>query len=177
MNKQGERLLSMVNDIRGCIVNGRITPMLDDFTSIAAHKGVAVVNYFVTRQCDLATIDKLEVISPMTLVEKKGIQSLIGDNCRIPDHSLVRCVTELSLAVTENLCSNTLGSKSYRRSKVIQKPGDGYMNSAVAEKLLPIMLNNLAEDVKTQQELDECYDRLTSFIIDEAMLSKPKMQR
>ena len=55
MNRQGEKLLTFVNDMRGCIINGRINPQSDNYTSTASHKGNAVVDYVVVHQHDWQT--------------------------------------------------------------------------------------------------------------------------
>ena len=66
-NKRGDRLLTFIKDIKGCIVNGRITPENDDFTSVTSHKGRAVVDYCLTRQSDLNSITNMQVISSLEL--------------------------------------------------------------------------------------------------------------
>ena len=38
-NAQGEKLLTFINDARCCVLNGRICENLDDYTSVASHKG------------------------------------------------------------------------------------------------------------------------------------------
>lgn len=55
-NPQGEKLVSFVNDIKGCVVNGRMEPNRDDYTSVASHKGLAVVDYFICRQDDFKSL-------------------------------------------------------------------------------------------------------------------------
>ena len=47
-NSQGEKLLILVNGIKGCIVNGRVQPAFDGFTSVTSHRGTAVVDYVLT---------------------------------------------------------------------------------------------------------------------------------
>ena len=78
-NSQGDQLITMINDVKGCVLNGRVTPEYDDFTSIASHKGRAVVDYFITRQCDIEAMKSLEVHSMTNLIDKLNIQSLLGE--------------------------------------------------------------------------------------------------
>ena len=46
-NARGDKVLTFVKDIKGCIVNGRITHENDGFTSVTYHKGNTVVDYFI----------------------------------------------------------------------------------------------------------------------------------
>ena len=130
-NIQGDRLLTFVNNIKGCVLNGRISPEYDDYTSIASHKGSAVVDYFISRQADISSMQQLHVHTMVELIEELGVKDLISNRSSIPDHSLLCLDIETSLTVTEQLHGNTLGSKSVR-TKVLRKTGENYMKSDTA---------------------------------------------
>ena len=85
MNAQGTKLLNFVSDIRGCIVNGRIDCSKNDYTSITTHKGLAVVDYHITRLEDLNTITSMAVVSCIELLSGLNKQHLISHNSRLPD--------------------------------------------------------------------------------------------
>ena len=176
-NKQGDRLLTFVQDIKGCLVNGRITPESDDFTSCASHKGLAVVDYFITRQSDLATMTKMTVAGMSKLVEQADLEHLLSDRAHMPDHSLLTLSVELSLAVTERLCENTLGSKTVKKGKIFRTVGDEYMESGMAVRLLNNMLVELASMNKQQEDMDLCYDGLVNFLLDQAAYSVKNRMR
>ena len=61
-----------------------MTPEYYYYTSVANHKGLAVVDYFITRQSDFHSITKLEVRSPMEVIESENIAELIMNNSRPP---------------------------------------------------------------------------------------------
>ena len=88
-NQKGEKLIIFINDIKGCIVTGRVTPEHDGFMSVTAHKGRAVVDYHIVRQTDLKMVREMEVRSVVEVVDDLGIQSLVTDICRVPDHNLL----------------------------------------------------------------------------------------
>ena len=127
-NNQGNRLLSFVSDINRAIVNGRITPECDDFTSMTSYKGKSVVDYHITRLSDLDFIQKMEVKSCIELVAKMGCEQLLTDRCHVPDHNLLSMTVELSNLVVEQMLDQNLGSKVWNR-KIIRNPGESYMKS------------------------------------------------
>ena len=169
--------LTMVKDIKACIVNLRITPELDDFTSIASHKGKAVVDYFITRQGDLPTMKQMEVKSSIKMIDARGLQSLLSDQCHLPNHSMLTLTIEMSGTVSENLYGNTLGSKELWKIKIIRKPEDSYMDSETALRMIPTMLCNLKDQLILEEDLNSCYDKLVNFIIEEAERSVPTNRR
>ena len=133
----------MINEIRGCVLNGRVTPEHDGFTSVTSHKGSAVVDYFLSRQADVNAMTKLKVVSAIEVIDQLELIGLVSDTSRIPDHSLLQLNVEMSTAVRERLCGNTLGSKSISRKRLIRKPGMSYMDNSTALRLLPSLLEEL----------------------------------
>ena len=171
-NSQGDKLLTFINGIRGCILNGRIMPERDDFTLITSYRGRAVVDYFIVRQSDLQSITKFEVLNCVTLVTEIRWESLVSDVSQVPDHSLISTKIESSSVVLENLVSDrNLRYKSVQRQKVHRKPGESYMNGETALRLLPILLDEIEECSVNQDGINLCYTNLTNFIFDEVELS------
>ena len=99
VNTQGKKLLTFVNDVRSCLLNGRITPEFNDYTSVTPHKGRSVVDYFITRQSDLDSMLSLKVVSCLDMVSEENDVNLIDDKSRLPDHSLLILELELSTAI------------------------------------------------------------------------------
>ena len=110
LNSQGTKLLNFISDIKGCIINGQVTPHLDNFTSVAAHKGNAVVDYHLTRQSDLKFVKEMEIVSCVNLIDQLDCQYLVTDRCRILDHQLLTMKVNTSLLVSECLLDRNLGS-------------------------------------------------------------------
>ena len=133
INQQGWRLAQFVSDIKGCIINGRVTLCHDYYTSVAPHKGWAVVDYHLTRISDLDSVQSMEVVSCVDLVGTNQWQYLLKDRCRLPDHNLLTMKVETSAVVTRRLLDQNLGSKEAHRQKVRCKVGEEYMESDVAK--------------------------------------------
>ena len=169
VNKQGDLLLTFVNDVKGCIINGRVNPKNDDFTSVTSYRGKAVVDYHLTRQCDLNTVKTMRVLSVRELVYKHKLEHLISDASRLPDHSLLSMNIELSNILQEQLLmgGNTLGSKNYsNKNKIYRKVGDSYMKSELAKRLLPQLLCEMDDRSKCQESIDRCCEQLTDLLLD-----------
>ena len=173
-NKQVERLLTFVNDVKGCVLNGRITPEKNDFTSVTAHKGKSVVDYFICRQSDLNMVKNMEVVDIVSLIDDNHWEGLVSDVCRPPDHNLLTATVEWSEGVRNNFCGSTLGCKSVKRKHVLRKVDDSYMCSELADRMIPQLLLDLSTTRQQQSDIDSCYDKLASFILSEAeSASKP----
>ena len=102
-NRQGDLLLNFVNDIKGCILNGRKSVEYDDFASVTSYRGKAVVDYFISRQNDYNSVSKLYVTSCVEIVSKLHAEHLLSDVSRLPDHNLVSIEIEMSQTVKENM--------------------------------------------------------------------------
>ena len=179
INAQGMKMLNFINDIRGCVVNGQITPHLDDFTSVGT-KGRAVVDYNIVRQSDLDSVIKSEVINCNVLINENDWKHLVSDVSQVPDHNLLSLQIELSSVVRENLDDQNLGSpwKIDIKNRVYRKKGEGYMTSELAIKILPLLLQQLERwDDKSQEEIDVVYDEVTNFMMLEAKRSLSSKQK
>ena len=167
-NSQGDKLLNFVHDIRGVIVNGRISPEYDGFTSIASHKGNAVVDYFIVQQSDIGAITRMRVLSCTELIENGNKSHLVSDVSRIPDHNMIQLELEMSGVVRESLIGRGLGTETVKRQKIYRKIGENYMSGDTAQRLLPQMIENIENNMSIQNEVDECYELFVNFLREEA---------
>ena len=177
LNSQGCRLLGFINDIRGFVTNGRITPKLDNFTSTASHKGNAVVDYIITRQSEINSVITAAVKPCYEIIDEKDLEQLIGPRSRVPDHNVVVAHFELSMIVREGWTDVNLGHKSVKRAKILRKVGDRYMNSETAKRLLPQLLHDIDEGIVDQQSVDKCYTATCDLMLSEAENSVEKSKQ
>ena len=171
INQQGLKFLTFVNDIKGCIINGRVDVDCDDFPSITSYKGRSVVDYYVCRQIDLDAIKSLRVESCTHLINQNNWMHLIQEHHSIPDHNLLSMTVEMSSTIQEGMQHVNIGYKSYQKKKVYRKVGDDYMNSETAVRLIPDRLEEIGNLTSCQQEIDDMYLHLTELILSEAELS------
>ena len=170
INDQGRKLMSFMGDCKMCIVNGSVTKDLNDFTSVTDYRGRSVVDYVIVRQLDMQNVKEMSVISCAEATARYKWEKLLDDYCHLPDHNLLHVKLEMSAIVHENLIHSdkNLGSKSVKRTKVYRKLGESYMTSATAVRILPILMNDLEQIEKSQNDINACYNELTKFILAEA---------
>ncbi len=90
VNKHGEAFIEFPRDSKCCMLDGRLNPENDRFTSISV-RDKAVVDYIVTPHVDLKTRLEFKVCTPSDLLEKAGVEAMnLIDYGRLPDHSVLR---------------------------------------------------------------------------------------
>ena len=88
MNDHGKSVLNFLIQTNMCVINGRINPLCDNFTSVS-HRGWAVVDYFAVPYERLHLVRDFAVIPVNDYVKDNRIRQ-IGSN-RISDHSIICC--------------------------------------------------------------------------------------
>ena len=73
-NNTGEKLVEFVKDMNLALVNGRLPPDFDDFTSISS-RGRSIVDYFITEQISLSNISNFCVHTVTNLLAQYNLHS------------------------------------------------------------------------------------------------------
>ena len=168
-NTQGMGLLDFTNDTKTCILNGRVTPEYNDYTSVTGYKERSVVDYMLTRQADYKTVTKCEVLSCVDMVGRNHWETLISEKCHVPNHSLICMEINLGASIINLLNEDrNLGSKNVTRQRIWRSKGDSYMHSSTAKKILPELLEAMSCCEANQSKLDELYSDLVNTVIQEA---------
>ena len=79
---------SALRESNSCVLNGRFDPLKNNFTSISV-RGKSVVDYIITSNSLLHLINDFHVYTMSDLLLTYGLESLIGERSRPPDHSFV----------------------------------------------------------------------------------------
>ena len=99
-NQHGKHLIDFLNDNNLCILNGRITPEKDNFTSTG--RGKAVVDYIITSVEDINKYSEVEVLTITDLVSRSHTP-IRSETTKLPDHSMLLCKLHLHYQLlTEN---------------------------------------------------------------------------
>ena len=85
-------------EARMCVLNERLNPLCDSYTSVST-KGSAVVDYIAVSPDNFINCDSFCVNSSTDIVNKLNLQNSTGDKCKIPDHSLLSTVINLSVPI------------------------------------------------------------------------------
>ena len=81
-------MIEFLKESKLCIVNGRICPLSDDYTSVSI-KGKALVYYILVPYDCLQICNSFEVLVSNQLIKMANCMDLIGERSRVPDHSLL----------------------------------------------------------------------------------------
>ena len=73
VNKHGQTFIEFLKDSKCCVLNGRLNPEHDNFTSIST-RGKAVVDYIVTPHADLKTCHEFCVYTAS--IERSGYDAV-----------------------------------------------------------------------------------------------------
>ena len=84
----GEALIDFCLDTKMSIINGRISPINNNYTCISS-KGMSMVDYFLCKYDSLCNVQEFKVITMSEAIKDVGI----GETSRLPssisDHSLL----------------------------------------------------------------------------------------
>lgn len=88
MNQHGHELLEFLNDSKLCVLNGRITPETDSFTSIS-RKGKSIVDYICVPHDVLDKCCYFKVFTMQSIIDDHALHGLLGERSTPPDHSVL----------------------------------------------------------------------------------------
>ena len=170
----GETFVDFLLENKLCILNGRVTPAFDNYTSISV-RGKAVVDYFVTRHDCFNMFNKVQVETSTDLVDRLDLLELISNDCKPPDHSLVSVslnvasVIENYNCLTSNVnCNSTIIPPS-KRFKFADIPDD-FQNNRLWKESVAKICNNLITCTYDQQESDRLYSKFCCLLTNEMEL-------
>lgn len=93
-NRHSESFAEFLREAKLCVLNGRISPEYDNFTSIST-KGKAVVDYIFTPQSNIELFNSFEIHTVKELSHKYNIKP----DCAMPDHSVLCCTMTVSTLI------------------------------------------------------------------------------
>ena len=86
-----------------------ITPQYDNFMYVST-RGTSVVDHFITVHDCVNNVTECRVDLCSDIIKDLGIESMIPDTCKVPDHSLLTIQIKTS---PYSLQSCMLGAKNY----------------------------------------------------------------
>ncbi len=88
INDHGKSFLNFLIQTNMCVVNGRINPLKDNFTSVS-QLGRAVVDYFAIPNEELHFVEDFEVIPVNEYITLNRVSQVAPS--RVSDHSIISC--------------------------------------------------------------------------------------
>ena len=163
-----ETFLEFVKDSKTCIVNARITPQYDNYTCVST-KGRSVVDYILTTHDNINNITKCQVELTTDLIDSFNSMTLIGTNCRAPDHSMITMELLYSSTTEPVLCENIdQGVMSHDSDNSLPKrynvkhinDTQEFMNSNDWSNKTEILINQFNNIQESQSYIDTLYGQL-----------------
>ena len=100
-NQHGSCFIDFLLESKMCLVNGRISPENNDFTNVSK-KGKSLVDYIVVPHENLSSCVHFSVTSCNDILSDFNLVHLIGNNSKVPDHSLLSLTVETSMVITND---------------------------------------------------------------------------
>ena len=169
MNNHGESLVEFCNDTKSSIVNGRISPLTDNFTWIST-KGIAVVDYFLKRHENLKNVLDFTVLTITNIIESIGVHEAAASPYSITNHSAL--VMEI-VTCDVNVCESMQNSNTSTPMNGHGAPGashtrppwfkvtvvqNDFLNSEESRNKLLSIIEDIEKSRKTQDDIDRIYD-------------------
>jgi len=157
-------LLDFMKDTKMVMLNGRITPEFDNYTSVST-RGAAVVDYIMTGQTSLNCCKQMKVELTSDLIQRFHLESLLGEHCKAPDHSLLHAVFTLS-SISAN---QNVGPLAHDDKVNLETRKKRYDYKTIPENFLTSprwhdecvqLIDELLEMRVNQTNIDKYYDKL-----------------
>ena len=164
-NNHGTLFIDFLKANRALILNGRITPDLNDFTFVTT-RGSSVPDYFFT------SIDNL---SHCKQVKTHLITHIINDHnlmppAHIPDHSVLTAyfqVTEKELTEDERRFERIENNAEKTKKRNINKIDEKFFMSPEIQEKIRQTIDNLEEMATSQHNIDDKYEEIKKLFSDE----------
>ena len=186
VNKHGESFLEFLKNANSIVVNGRITPEYNDYTSVTV-KGKSVVDYIAVPIDSIEYCKKFKVLQTTDLIDKLNLSSAISSQCKAPDHALLtltytfEMIPEINISNdqrpqtrqspgTANATLNTHRSNQVhprRKRYYFNNKPDTYMNNDSWDHAVLELLSEIEFLEESQREIDSLYDKLCETIFTE----------
>ena len=164
-------LIEFLRDVKGCVINGRLSGENDNFTSVSV-KGKAVVDYIIVPHEGLKDCVTFHVFTPNELIERVGNDgfSLLGDKCKLPDHSLLR----LKFQVRPYLVKESHSQHPSSANALPRRLPESFLASREYNSILLDLTGQVGGVMLSQNDLDAWFDKLWSCIYTALQNSKQK---
>ena len=186
-NSYCDNFIDFLKDSKMCILNGRVTPNLDNFTCINA-RGKSVVDYMLIHQENLSFVSKCEVLLVNELLHNCKLFHLISEKCKVPDHSILSMTFSPFIStklLSEKICTLPTPKETVDKEDHVSKtssarnddshsfrydftrPKPDYFNNEKWRKALLEIISGLEDKLHSQNALDAIYQNFCHAVFSE----------
>ena len=165
VNQHGRCLVDFLHKSKMCIINGRLNPTNNDYTSTSS-RGTSVVDYIIVPQNTLSHFKNFNVKSCMSIVEDHNLFSLLNERSRIPDHAVLLVdlstnIPAVSYETFDNSGTPVINPSVKYNYKIIPEE---FLNNEKAKQFAHSILDQINVNNGNQEDFDFIYDNICSFI-------------
>ena len=147
-NRHGESFIHFLLECKLCIVNGRVSPEFDNFTS----KGRSVVDYICVQHNCIDKCIAFRVHDTNQLLSDFHLQGLIGDGCKPPDHALLELIYDTTI-FNEPAIDPTETSENNRRRYKFSNISNDFMATPVWSSVCDALIQRIDVMEHSQSEI------------------------
>ncbi len=172
----GEALIGFMQYAKLCSLNGRLSPENNNFTCISP-KDLSIVDYIIVPHDVFHKYNTLNVYTMTEAADTCNLAPLIGNRCKLPDHSLLHVNftldqlssnhdnTDYQANLHENLDddnSNEYKSHRYYFNNVPEffMSSDSWKNGMIQLICVDILINS----IQRLEEFDNAYTKFCNFL-------------
>ena len=169
VNQHGHTFIDFLIDAKMCVLNGRFCNNSDTYTSVST-RGRSVVDFIAVPYECFGSCENFQVISPTTIIHTHGLQSLLGERSRVPDHNFLRFTYKYATVYSKNE-----GDTEYKAARTpfntkifkLKRIPENFMNSELARTAFLDIIRNIELCRETQNNIDELYESFCTKLIKE----------
>ena len=169
VNGHGKVFIEFLQECNLCVLNGRVTPSLNDYTCIST-RGKSVVDYFAVPYENLSMCSCFKVETMSDILSKNNLFSKISEGCKASDHSVVTAVFKIMSknVIADNKESSVNSPIGFKRKRYnFNKNSGDLMNSSLFKGALMQVIENLENQICNQDNVDKAYDSFVKLIFNE----------
>ena len=87
-NRHGDAFVEFLHESKMCVLNGRVTPEFDNFTSIST-RGSAVVDYIAVPHSTFDLCTDFRIRTSTDLIDELELCHMLSNICKAPDHAVL----------------------------------------------------------------------------------------
>ena len=148
-NAHGVALLDFLKESKQCILNGRISPNFDNYTSISG-RGKAVVDYLISPHASIDQFTKCAVLPIRELCDDIKYKP----SAKLPDHSIVLC--EFKAFSWSGDMDTEIPKRMQRKFKSHKLPEE-FLKSNECQDLINETIRNIEQMEHNQDNVDDIY--------------------
>ena len=157
-NRHGESFIDFLLECKLRIVNGRVSPEFDNFTS----KGRSAGDYICVQHNCIDKCIAFRVHDTNQLLSDFHLRGLIGDECKPPAHALLELIYDATIFFKEPTFNPMETSENNHRRYTFNNISNDFMATPVWSNVCDALMQRIDVMEHSQWEINQLYSELCS---------------